>query len=77
MAQLNSALDYGSRGYRFESYHGHKKTHQPGEFFLFTQILKAENLSNIAIKKAFCMNRNFVFKLIFTANLFDSINQST
>ena len=25
MAQLNSALDYGSRGYRFESYRGHEK----------------------------------------------------
>ena len=24
VAQLNSALDYGSRGYRFESCHGHK-----------------------------------------------------
>ena len=25
VAQLNSALDYGSRGYRFESCRGHKK----------------------------------------------------
>ena len=24
VAQLNSALDYGSRGYKFESCHGHE-----------------------------------------------------
>ena len=44
MAQLNSALDYGSRGYRFESYHGHKKTHQIDAFFYFSKGFRQSKL---------------------------------
>ena len=32
LAQLNRASDYGSEGYRFESYGSHKKPTQEGRF---------------------------------------------
>jgi hypothetical protein len=34
VAQLNSALDYGSRGYWFESSQGHKTPTDVGVFFM-------------------------------------------
>jgi transcriptional regulator with XRE-family HTH domain len=47
VAQLNSALDYGSRGYWFESSRGHKKSHflRSGIFFLIfeTQEFNSKN----------------------------------
>ncbi len=43
MAQLNSALDYGSRGYRFESCRGHlkRKVCMRMQAFLFFRLSKA------------------------------------
>ena len=35
VAQLNRALDYGSRGYRFESCRNHKRNTRKGVPFLF------------------------------------------
>jgi hypothetical protein len=42
VAQLNSALDYGSRGYWFESSQGHKKKkslHENADFFCIYKVL--------------------------------------
>ena len=40
VAQLNRALDYGSRGYRFESCRNHKRNIQKSvPFFLFSKLL--------------------------------------
>tara|TARA_R110001632_G_scaffold130556_3_gene244660 strand:+ start:2136 stop:2279 length:144 start_codon:yes stop_codon:yes gene_type:complete len=40
VAQLNSALDYGSRGCWFESSHGHKnkKAYQIGKLFFMQKL---------------------------------------
>tara|TARA_R110001606_G_scaffold55599_4_gene135331 strand:+ start:2505 stop:2651 length:147 start_codon:yes stop_codon:yes gene_type:complete len=41
VAQLNSALDYGSRGYWFESSRGHEKTHKEYKKLVKSMILQA------------------------------------
>ena len=41
VAQLNSALDYGSRGYWFESSRGHKKLIIMMGFFHFTPLKRS------------------------------------
>lgn len=60
MAQLNSALDYGSRGYWFESSQGHKKTQLSYDdcVFFIEILLKTQqvikiigNLYDIKLKK--------------------------
>lgn len=57
MAQLNSALDYGSRGYWFESSRGHKIQKRKGEIL----PLKWLSISPFAIYEKFkpflCMLR--------------------
>tara|TARA_B110000285_G_scaffold219061_1_gene269250 strand:+ start:365 stop:541 length:177 start_codon:yes stop_codon:yes gene_type:complete len=54
VAQLNSALDYGSRGYWFESSRGHQegKTRQYVGFFYFKTIQTAGLNIDFKIKKA-------------------------
>ena len=57
VAQLNRAFDYGSKGYRFESYRGHKQltlpfTGQGFTFFImqaFLYILFSESLNKFYV----------------------------
>ena len=47
IAQLNRAFDYGSKGYRFESYWSHSKqeTNKCSSLFLFIPYKKGNNIS--------------------------------
>ena len=55
VAQLNRALDYGSRGYRFESCRNHKRnTHLECSFFLCFTVYDAYRYVVKGDKPFFC-----------------------
>ena len=55
VAQLNRALDYGSRGYRFESCRNHKRnTHLECSFFLCFTVYDAYKQVVKGHKPRFC-----------------------
>ena len=62
VAQLNSALDYGSRGYWFESSQGHKTPTDVGVFLCFKiKKLPKNNIVRIIVAKIY-RDTNIYFK---------------
>ena len=60
MAQLNSASDYGSEGYRFESCRGHKN---PKIFLGFSFDLNSNFIKSIVLTELYFQNIISIFAL--------------